>query len=71
MKERITCKNGMYFGEIYGIWEIRYYGILLGSYAGWKKITSPCFTYLGAKLELIQWKRKTIIIRKGGYYENM
>lgn len=65
MKERITCKNGMYFGEIYGIWEIRYYGIHLGSYTGWERITSPCFTYPGAKLELIQWKRKNYNHPKG------
>lgn len=58
MKDRIMCRNNMYFGEVYGIWEIKFYGIHLGSYTGWKRVTSRCFTYPGAKLELIRWKGK-------------
>ena len=51
MKARITKPQGMYYGEVYG----HLFGL---SGEKWHRVTPPCFTEWGAKLELKRWKKE-------------
>lgn len=53
MKVRIVKPQGMYYGEVYGTWTG-----LLGESVGWRRVTPPCITEWGAKLELKRWKKE-------------
>ena len=56
MKARIVKEGNFWIGEVYGIWN------MLGIYdwEGWGKATPKCFTKVGAKWELMKWKRAHI-----------
>ena len=56
MKARIIKEGSFWIGQVYGRWN------MLGIYdrEGWGTVTSKCFTKLGAKFELMKWKREHI-----------
>lgn len=55
MKARVIKEGSMYVGEVYGTWT----NYLLGTkYKGWNSVTTRCFTEIGARVGLEQWKRK-------------
>lgn len=56
MKARIIKRGNFWVGEIFGIWKI--FGI--AEREEWGAVTSSCYTRLGAKLELMKWKREHI-----------
>ena len=56
MKARIVKEGNFWRGEVYGTWSM--FGIC--EREGWGTVTSKCFTKLGAKLELMKWKREHI-----------
>ena len=56
MKARIVKDGNFWIGEVYGIWSM--FGIY--EREGWGTVTPKCFTKLGAKLELMKWKREHI-----------
>ena len=55
MRARIRKDGEFWVGEVYGTWSM-----MLGLYdrQGWGRVTSRCFTKIGAKLELYKWKRE-------------
>lgn len=56
IRARIVQSRGMWVGEVYGYWKTNFLGIEVNDYKGWNSVTSPCFTKLGAYLELKSWK---------------
>lgn len=57
VKARIVLSGSMWVGEVYGHWTTSFLNYEISDYKGWKSVTSPCFTKLGAYLELKAWKR--------------
>lgn len=53
MKARIVKDGNFWIGEVYGTWSL--FGI---DRIGWGAATSKCFTKLGARIELMKWKRE-------------
>lgn len=55
MKARIVKDGDFWVGEVYGHWDM-----MFGLYerVGWGSVTSRCFTRLGAKCELMKWKKE-------------
>lgn len=60
MRARISKDGHYYFGEVYGSWCYKFYGIQipLNEWEGWKKVTRKCLTVWQAKEELKKWKDK-------------
>lgn len=55
VKVRVRKDGEFWIGEVYGTWNI------LGTKrTGWETVTSQCFTKVGAKIELFNWKRENI-----------
>lgn len=55
MKARIVKDGNFWVGEVYGNWSL-FFG--LEEITGWMPVTSRCFTKIGARLELQNWKRE-------------
>ena len=55
MKARIVKDGNFWVGEVYGDWNI-FLG--LEQIIGWMPVTSKCFTKIGARIELQNWKRE-------------
>ena len=56
MKTRIIKEGSFWVGQVYE--KVYMFGIC--EREGWGTITSKCFTKLGAKFELMKWKREHI-----------
>lgn len=56
MKARIIKEGNFWMGQVYGTRSM--FGIC--EREGWGTVTSKCFTKLGAKFELMKWKREHI-----------
>lgn len=56
MRARIVKGAGdMYVGEVYATWT----SYLLGrEWTGWRDVTGPNLTWIGARLSLLAWKRE-------------
>ena len=65
MKARVVKEGNFWIGEVYGIWNV-----FFGSYEreGWGTVTPKCFTKLGAKFELMKWKREQFNKSTDGTY---
>lgn len=55
MKARIVKDGNFWVGEVYGTWSM-----MFGLYdrVGWGSVTSRCYTKMGAKYELMKWKKE-------------
>lgn len=56
MKARIIKQQAFWVGQVYGTWSM--FGIY--ERKGWGTVTPNCFTKLGAKFELMRWKRRNV-----------
>lgn len=54
MKARIIKEGNFWIGEVYGTWSM--FGLF--ERIGWGTVTGRCFTKIGAKMELMKWKRE-------------
>lgn len=57
MKARIIKEGNFFVGQVYGRWSM-FFG--LDERTGWGTVTPKCFTRIGAKFELIKWKKEHI-----------
>lgn len=57
MKARIVKEGNFWVGQVYGTWS---YFFGLEERIGYGTVTPKCFTKLGAKLELMKWKKEHI-----------
>ena len=56
MKARIVKEGEFWVGQVYGTWSM----LGICEREEWGTVTSSCYTKLGAKLELMKWKREYI-----------
>lgn len=55
MRARIVKDGNFWVGEVYGHWSM-FFG--LEERVGWDSVTSRCYTKMGAKYELMKWKKE-------------